>query len=266
MKYLSSDFLREDYLKHYASPYYDPVKAHEYYMRTRELKGRTSTSGLNEKGREAASYIKNQINEERDAKLSERKSRYDTDRTNTAESKRQSLTNLSDSFKAEKEHNQSKKKTKIENTTGQIQNEIGELQSQLRNMSSAQKKMKSAEIKNQIANLRSKSSAARAEITEEYNSIVANLSAKNKSDKDEVNTEYKSKSEGIHKEYSTDKKTIKDEATEKYASELERLKNVPEFKATKKGRKGSKKSNKAKSGSSSSADDFLARYHAKKSK
>ena len=27
-------------LQHYASPYYDPVKAHEYYMRTRELKGR----------------------------------------------------------------------------------------------------------------------------------------------------------------------------------------------------------------------------------
>ena len=29
-------------LQHYASPYYDPVKAHEYYMRTRELKGRRS--------------------------------------------------------------------------------------------------------------------------------------------------------------------------------------------------------------------------------
>ena len=28
-------------LQHYASPYYDPVKAHEYYMRTRELKRAT---------------------------------------------------------------------------------------------------------------------------------------------------------------------------------------------------------------------------------
>lgn len=33
-------------LQHYASPYYDPVKAHEYYMRTRELKGRRSTTKL----------------------------------------------------------------------------------------------------------------------------------------------------------------------------------------------------------------------------
>ena len=29
----------DELLQHYASPYYDPVKAHEYYMRTRELKG-----------------------------------------------------------------------------------------------------------------------------------------------------------------------------------------------------------------------------------
>lgn len=25
--------------EHYASKYYDPVKAHEYYMKTRQLKG-----------------------------------------------------------------------------------------------------------------------------------------------------------------------------------------------------------------------------------
>lgn len=32
--------LSEVGLKHYASQYYDPVKAHEYYMKNRELKGR----------------------------------------------------------------------------------------------------------------------------------------------------------------------------------------------------------------------------------
>lgn len=93
----------------YASKYYDPVKAHEYYMRTRKLKGyenryggsrgngtsaasggtvqksassngssnvpqsfraRTSstvsTSGLNQKGKEAAAYIKSQMEKERE--------------------------------------------------------------------------------------------------------------------------------------------------------------------------------------------------------
>lgn len=32
------------YLAHYTSPYYDPVKAHEYYMRNRELVGRQEGS------------------------------------------------------------------------------------------------------------------------------------------------------------------------------------------------------------------------------
>ena len=49
----------------YASKYYDPQKAHEYYMRTRELKGRRTTKGLNEAGKMAAKYVHKQISEER---------------------------------------------------------------------------------------------------------------------------------------------------------------------------------------------------------
>lgn len=51
----------DDFLMHYASKYYDPVKAHEYYMRTRELKGRRSSSKLSDEGKEVWSYTKNQI-------------------------------------------------------------------------------------------------------------------------------------------------------------------------------------------------------------
>ena len=51
-----------DFLAHYASKYYDPVKAHEYYMRTRELKGRQrSTAALNEEGKKVWAYTKEQI-------------------------------------------------------------------------------------------------------------------------------------------------------------------------------------------------------------
>lgn len=52
----------------YASPYYDPVKAHEYYMEHRELKGRkrkTSTVDLNETGKTAASVVKENLNKEK---------------------------------------------------------------------------------------------------------------------------------------------------------------------------------------------------------
>lgn len=41
-------------LKHYASEYYDPVKAHEYYMEHRKLKGRES-SGSNDNSSSSSS-------------------------------------------------------------------------------------------------------------------------------------------------------------------------------------------------------------------
>lgn len=53
---------------HYASAYYDPVKAHEYYMKNRELKGR-STSALNDDGKKIWAYTKNNITSEKKQKL-----------------------------------------------------------------------------------------------------------------------------------------------------------------------------------------------------
>ena len=40
---------RQDILMHYASPYYDPVKAHEYYEQHKQLKGRP-TGRLTDEG------------------------------------------------------------------------------------------------------------------------------------------------------------------------------------------------------------------------
>lgn len=53
--------MEQESLMHYASKYYDPQKAHEYYMRTRQLKGRRSSSALTEEGKEAWEYTKDQI-------------------------------------------------------------------------------------------------------------------------------------------------------------------------------------------------------------
>ena len=45
----------------YASKYYDPVKAHEYYMKHRKLKGRHSTRKMSESQKAQWSYAKNQL-------------------------------------------------------------------------------------------------------------------------------------------------------------------------------------------------------------
>ena len=51
----------------YASKYYDPQKAHEYYMQHRKLKGKTrSRSQLTDEGKEALDYVKEQLKAERD--------------------------------------------------------------------------------------------------------------------------------------------------------------------------------------------------------
>lgn len=56
-------------LRHYASPYYDPVKAHEYYMRNRQLKGRRSLTTLSDEGKKVWSYTKNSIKDEKNKKI-----------------------------------------------------------------------------------------------------------------------------------------------------------------------------------------------------
>lgn len=48
--------------EHYASKYYDPAKAHEYYMKTRHLKGYdTQGKTLNDEGKQAKAYITKRI-------------------------------------------------------------------------------------------------------------------------------------------------------------------------------------------------------------
>lgn len=69
----------------YKSKYYDPQKAHEYYMKHRQLKGRkkrASIADLSEEGKIAAKEVKERLQEELKAALKKVK------RGNTAERKR----------------------------------------------------------------------------------------------------------------------------------------------------------------------------------
>jgi len=54
----------ENFLRHYVEVPYDPVKAHEYYIKNRDLKGRT-TSGMSDKQKEAWDYVKNNVDEDK---------------------------------------------------------------------------------------------------------------------------------------------------------------------------------------------------------
>lgn len=57
-------------LEHYSSKYYDPAKAREYYLRTRELKGRPNAGALKtEEAKNAWNYSKGEIQKAKDTEF-----------------------------------------------------------------------------------------------------------------------------------------------------------------------------------------------------
>ena len=124
----------DNYISHYASPYYDPEKAHEYYMRTRELKGRKSTAGLNDEGKAAAKYVKEQLISERKQVVSDKKDEH---------------TNINEAYKS------------------QMQSKIDSLREKLKRMPKSEKRKYRDTIQNQIAMLREENKARRKELSEQ---------------------------------------------------------------------------------------------------
>jgi hypothetical protein len=59
----------ENIIAHYASPNYDPVKAHDYYLKNRDLKGRRSTKGFTQKQREGFAFVKSQVSAKKKSEI-----------------------------------------------------------------------------------------------------------------------------------------------------------------------------------------------------
>lgn len=168
------------YLQHYASEYYDPEKAHQYYEEHKKLKGRSSsTAKLSEKGKAAAAYVKNQINEEKTAKL-----RAETER-HAEETKQRS---------------EQKQKT-VEQHSKAMNQRINSLKAALKRMPEAQRQEQAPKIK----------------------AIIYKLREENKKKRIEIETNHrKAQYESSVKSMET-KEAIRDEATSKYETELEKI-------------------------------------------
>lgn len=180
----------EDELTHYASPYYDPVKAHEYYEAHKQLKGRTSTAGLNDSGKEAAKYVKDQLTNERKSKAAasteEMKTKIESSRTST--------------------------QNEIKSYTAQTQAQISRLSNILKKMKPGQRKRALPMIRNQIAKLRQANSEKRATLMEAYKKSAEDYRTDNKNTQSSLKEEYDNKYvEELEKIKNTDsfKKTTK---------------------------------------------------------
>lgn len=156
---------------HYASPYYDPVKAHEYYMRHRELKGRTSTAGLNDEGKAAARYVKEQL-------TTERKSKVEANKENT--------TNQIDQLREQKRSN-------IAAHKAAMQRQIDQLKAKLSSMSSADKQKNRARISSSISALREQNAAERERLNAAFQAQSKSLRTAQKETNESLKTEYEDK-------------------------------------------------------------------------
>lgn len=165
---LESMLTHGDTLAHYASPYYDPQKAHEYYMKNRELKSRSSTAKLNDEGKNAAKYVKEQLTTERKQKVQSHK-----DATNSQ------IDTLSD-----------QKKSNMEANKAVMQGEIDSLRTMLQSMSKEDKARNKERIYTQIASLREKNKMARQQLQADFRASRTSLRDTHSEEKQRLKNEY----------------------------------------------------------------------------
>lgn len=168
---LEAELNDEDKLMHYASPYYDPVKAHEYYMKHRKLKGRRSTAQLNDEGKAAAKYVKEQLDGERKKKTDEQRDKM--------KSALNSLKNY--------------KKAVIEIHSRRMKSQISKLRASLKSMNKQERERNKARINSQIASLRTANKQARQKLQEFVKSLGAKHRSKFKEDSTRLKDEYDDK-------------------------------------------------------------------------
>lgn len=219
---LESSFPDES-LKHYASPYYDPVKAHEYYMKTRELKGETSrksTAGLNDEGKAVAQYVKNQLD-------TEKKSKVDAHNNQTQAQIDVKKNNMDSTINAKKKN----MTASIESHKTQTTQKIEKLREELKGMSMDDWNKHAERIQSEITKLRESNDTIRVKLQAEYSSESANLRTAYKNDSTNLRNAHKTETARLSKEYE-----------EKYKSELDKLKSDAKYIKVSKSSKSSTKS------------------------
>ena len=223
-----------NYLVHYASPYYDPVKAHEYYMEHRVLKGRKSTAGLSDKGKEAAAYIKQRLKDEREAKVKRHKQETDT-----------AASSIQRSVKAQNEAESNLASSQVAVNSQQVRDEISrhssEMQSKIARLREQYSRMDSAARGRNRDALSAKINSLRIENDRQREKINAELAARNYEVRSSAKASNAKRSEegresikslrDTHSQYKKDTKAEYDSA---YERELEGLSS--EFKKQAKGR------------------------------
>jgi hypothetical protein len=186
------------FLAHYASEFYDPAKAHEYYLRNRELRGRQPVKGESKEQRkarvatnrnqeEARSYVNKQISTKKRADSkglqTSQKARMEKLRTNAEASRKRiedKLKNLLESLKTAQETPLNKipenatpeQRAYLEKQNAAISKSnalaSGKKAEEARKAAGAEMKRVGTELKTAVATARDSYTKARADLNAKY--------------------------------------------------------------------------------------------------
>lgn len=214
------------YLIHYASEYYDPVKAHEYYMQHRKLKGR-STAKLNDTGKEAAEYVKSQLQAEREKKVAASK---------------ENMESQIESSKTEMQNTISKSKTQMENEVNthkeNMESKISILNARIKSLKGANSESRTLAIRKEIQQLRNENAAKKAELQEAYSATSTEARSAHKTNTANARSEHKTNTA----QYKTDYENAYADELDKLLSDSSMLKSSSSKKKSSSGITGSSKS------------------------
>lgn len=237
---------KEAVVIHYASPYYDPVKAHEYYMRTRELKGRRSATQLNDEGKKVWSYTKNSIKDNKSSEVEEEKNKRDK-KISEFRAKKQITENL----KALNEQLTKRNTEQKESVDAGKNSEIEKLMAVKipTGLSKEERAQLVAERKEKIAKIRSTASGTKQSLNSglKQDKSVASLDAQSR--RAQVSTELKTVVEAARQAYTTAMANLDSSYENIYQQEFDKI--LSEYK---------KVSPKKKSSSTTSKSHPLSYY------
>ena len=239
----------DSWLAHYASPYYDPVKAHEYYEKHKHLKGRVSTSGLNEEGRAIAGHIKENINSERKAKIDANNKAMNETISSSKASSDSRVKALNAKRSQEIQSSKAAMESKIQSFkslasslksqhTNVLKSRIGSLNSLLRGSGHSDEEKE--KIRAEVEKLREENSQKREEITSRFNDLTnkarsdhAARSESVRSDTVEATANARQQHTDTASKARTETKeknaALKDEYDEKYSDEISKLKESGQY-------------------------------------
>lgn len=215
----------KDSLIHYASKYYDPVKAHEYYMRTRELKGRRSTANLSDEGKKVWSYTKNEISTQKKADVEARKSERDAAlesiRSN-AKATRESISKKLEQLKAALAESSKKERESVaKKTSSEIEKVLAE--EMPKGLSKKQRIKWIAEKDKKIAKLRADAGSDLSKISKDAKQTSAEYSEDASNQRAAVATKLKSTIEATRAAYTAAKKSLDESYESIYQAEYDKI-------------------------------------------